>query len=495
MYMSCSVRRFCVRGDQHLQQVRHALARDGRGGHQRDGAGGVVVVPVELGVHAQLHELHDDPLGAVAELVAAVLVLHGQGRADRRVAHGLPAVAAVDLVERDDERSPSLLEEVDGLDGLGLQPVHQVDHQDRDVAERGAAGTKIREGLVARGVNDQQTRHLDLEGVALLHALRLHHQRLSRELRGADLLRDSAGLSFLHVGVADLVEQLGLPRVHVAHDHRDRRAQVVRAAGVSRGLLAGQAVLARLLLAHELLGRLALHLQPQSLLLLALQPHLFLTASSLQTLLSQLVLLLLPLHLDEVLHVGGDLLLEGLHLQRDLVQIALPVVIRVPVIGQFFLHGRSSRRDRDGHSSGGDRRGRLLVLLVRVAGVFVHLLGSGRLLVGLLLVSSRGRDLSLLLWLLLSVHHRYRGALGGGLSVRGEDDVSSGLQCLESFLSFSQSFLFGFGLVSTGSLLGLDFVLLGLLLSFLLFFDATTLGGLSFLLGSDASLFFFLEFL
>ena len=73
--------------------------------------------------------------------------------------------------------------------------------------------------------------------------------------------------------------------------------------------------------------------------------------------------------------------------------------------------------------------------------------------------------------------------------------MSSGLQCLESFLSFSQSFLFGFGLVSTGSLLGLDFVLLGLLLSFLLFFDATTLGGLSFLLGSDASLFFFLEFL
>lgn len=43
------------------------------------------------------------------------------------------------LVQRNDEGRPALLEKVDGFDGLRLQPVHEVHHQDGDVAQAAAA--------------------------------------------------------------------------------------------------------------------------------------------------------------------------------------------------------------------------------------------------------------------------------------------------------------------------------------------------------------------
>ena len=45
------------------------------------------------------------------------------------------------------------------------------------------------------------------------------------DLVRADVLGDAAGLAGDHVGVADLVEQLGLAVVDVAHDGDDRGAR------------------------------------------------------------------------------------------------------------------------------------------------------------------------------------------------------------------------------------------------------------------------------
>ena len=45
------------------------------------------------------------------------------------------------LVESDHEGRLAFLEQVDGLDGLRLEAVHDVDHQDGDITERGTAAT------------------------------------------------------------------------------------------------------------------------------------------------------------------------------------------------------------------------------------------------------------------------------------------------------------------------------------------------------------------
>ena len=48
-----------------------------------------------------------------------------------------------DLVERDDEWSLARLEQVDGLYGLGLQAVHDVDDQDGNVTQRRTTAPQV----------------------------------------------------------------------------------------------------------------------------------------------------------------------------------------------------------------------------------------------------------------------------------------------------------------------------------------------------------------
>ena len=92
------------------------------------------------------------------------------------------------------------------LDGLGHDAVVGRHHEDDDVGGLGATGPHGGERLVAGGVDEG-------ERPAVLD-----------DLVGADVLGDAAGLAGDHVGVADLVEELGLAVVDVAHDGDDRRA-------------------------------------------------------------------------------------------------------------------------------------------------------------------------------------------------------------------------------------------------------------------------------
>lgn len=70
--------------------------------------------------------------------------------------HEIQIVASVEwdcrrrarLVEGDDEGGLPLFEQVDGLDGLRLEPVHEVHHQDGNVAQAAAAGAQVGERLV-----------------------------------------------------------------------------------------------------------------------------------------------------------------------------------------------------------------------------------------------------------------------------------------------------------------------------------------------------------
>ena len=80
--------------------------------------------------------------------------------ARQRKTSNLPTKKKANLVERDDEGRALRPQEVEALDRLRLEPVHQVHHEDGDVAEGAAPGAEVGEGLVAGGVDHQHARQL-----------------------------------------------------------------------------------------------------------------------------------------------------------------------------------------------------------------------------------------------------------------------------------------------------------------------------------------------
>mmetsp|Transcript_117878 Transcript_117878/g.313576 ORF Transcript_117878/g.313576 Transcript_117878/m.313576 type:complete len:528 (+) Transcript_117878:396-1979(+) len=191
-------------GEQLEQQVRHTFTRERTRWHDRDSAAGVLVLPVESYVQAALVQLQHDIAQALLELVPHKLLLPVKRRADPGVGLGVPLVADVHLVQGDDEGAPALLQHLQRLHRLRLKPVHDVDHKDRHVTQRGTARTEVVEGLVARRINDHDAGHLDVK--VGIHLPRLLHERNVREERGANLLGDTSGLTLLHVGAPDLVQ-------------------------------------------------------------------------------------------------------------------------------------------------------------------------------------------------------------------------------------------------------------------------------------------------
>ena len=118
-------------------------------------------------------------------------------------------VGPVDLVDRDDDRHLRRLGVADRLDRLLHDAVIGGDDQHDDVGDVGAARAHRGEGLVARRVDEGD----------LLAALQ-------RDLIGADMLGDAAGLAAGDIGLAQRVEQRGLAVVDMAHDGDDRRARL-----------------------------------------------------------------------------------------------------------------------------------------------------------------------------------------------------------------------------------------------------------------------------
>ena len=122
-------------------------------------------------------------------------------------------IGLVDLVDRDDDRHVGCLGVIDRFERLRHDAVIGCDDDDDDVGDLGAAGTHAGEGLVTRGIEEDD---LATEGgrVGLGDC----------DLVGADVLRDAAGFACRDVGRADGIEQRGLSVIDVAHDGDDRRA-------------------------------------------------------------------------------------------------------------------------------------------------------------------------------------------------------------------------------------------------------------------------------
>ena len=118
----------------------------------------------------------------------------------------------VDFIDGHDDRHARGFGVVDGFLRLRHHAVIGRDHQHDDVGDFRAARAHAREGFVARRVDEHDFAAVDVN------------------LRRADVLRDSSGLSRGDFGFADRVEQAGLAVIDVAHHghHGRARLQVFR---------------------------------------------------------------------------------------------------------------------------------------------------------------------------------------------------------------------------------------------------------------------------
>ena len=106
--------------------------------------------------------------------------------------------------------TPAALGVVDRLNGLRHDAIVGRNDEHDDVGDFGAAGAHLREGLVARCV-DERDEAAVLDGLVR-----------------ADVLRDATGLAGDDVRGPDAVEQQGLAVVDVTHHRDDRRPRPLR---------------------------------------------------------------------------------------------------------------------------------------------------------------------------------------------------------------------------------------------------------------------------
>ena len=114
--------------------------------------------------------------GSTSELGNGAVLLLLESIADWGVLAGLPSVAPIDFVQGNHERNTFLSQHCQTLNGLLFQAVHQIDHQNSDVAQRRTTRSKIGEGFVPRCINHQHTRNgqFDLFGFVRL-VIRIDH--------------------------------------------------------------------------------------------------------------------------------------------------------------------------------------------------------------------------------------------------------------------------------------------------------------------------------
>ena len=117
----------------------------------------------------------------------------------------------VDLVDRHNDRHVGRLGVVDCFERLRHHAVVRRDHDDDDIRDLRAACTHAGEGLVTRGIEEDDLA-AECRRVLLGDA----------DLVGTDVLRDATGLAGGDVGFADRIQQRGLAVIDVTHDSDDR---------------------------------------------------------------------------------------------------------------------------------------------------------------------------------------------------------------------------------------------------------------------------------
>ncbi|KAH3659215.1 hypothetical protein OGATHE_006099 [Ogataea polymorpha] len=194
--------------------------------HNRNVSGQVVVLEVELRVQSLFGQCNLD--GRVSGLK---FLLHGSGLLGKRVTervvrNSLPVVESVDLVQCHHKRSFPVSQKPDGLQSLLFQTMHDVNHQNGNVTQRGTSGSQVCERLVTWGIDDQQTWNLVNHLLVWSHDSSFLLDGLHREVCGTDLLRNTTSLASLNVSLSNLVQKLGFTGIDVTQNTADRRTQI-----------------------------------------------------------------------------------------------------------------------------------------------------------------------------------------------------------------------------------------------------------------------------
>jgi hypothetical protein len=80
---------------------------------------------------------------------------------------------------------------------------------------------------VPGGIDDEQSRDLELESAVLVDNGCLLLDSFDWEVGSSDLLSDTASFTFLNVGLPNLVKKFGLASIDVSQNTADGRTQVV----------------------------------------------------------------------------------------------------------------------------------------------------------------------------------------------------------------------------------------------------------------------------
>ena len=94
----------------------------------------------------------------------------------------------------------------------------QINHQNSDVTKTRASGSKITETFMAGRVDDQQSRNINKRGEKILALIDLIGKLLMREESGTNLLSNTSSLSFLNIGLSDLIEKSSFACIHMPQD-------------------------------------------------------------------------------------------------------------------------------------------------------------------------------------------------------------------------------------------------------------------------------------
>ena len=229
---------------QQHEQLGDALAAVAdRRGHQRNRLLEILDLGVERRVEIVPAQLaHDSPDALLQRVLRQLRLLLPVG--GESALTSAPAGESVNLVQNQDKGRLRPPQHLQRLDSLRLEPLHDVDDQHRQVRQLPPARAQGTEGVVARGIDEEQSGEPDV----LLRQQRAANflDGLERHLGRADVLRDGACLAAYDRGAAYPVKQRRLAVVDVTQHRHNRLAQrsrrglfLVRGVGVRRLVVAG----------------------------------------------------------------------------------------------------------------------------------------------------------------------------------------------------------------------------------------------------------------
>jgi len=120
---------------------------------------------------------------------------------------GKPSTDAVDLVGCHHKRRLEALENIEGLDGLGLKALGDVDHEHRQVSQRASTAPQSSERVVSRGIDKKKSGD---DNVPRHHVPAQGLDGAQRHLGGPYVLGDGAGLLVDDGGAPYLIQKRSL---------------------------------------------------------------------------------------------------------------------------------------------------------------------------------------------------------------------------------------------------------------------------------------------